>query len=416
MFKPISMFIGFRYTRAKRRNHFISFISLTSILGIALGILTLITVLSVMNGFDREIKKRVFDMVPAITVSSTESAIANWHEAEKLIRQSGEVTAVAPFVNAQVLITNAGYVRPAMIDGIEPNQEKTMSALSDKMVAGELSSLTPHGFGIVLGEDLARSLNAEVGDKITVVTPQVSLSPAGVIPRFKRFTVTGIFRSGGGFGFDMALAFVNLSDAQKLMELGSAVSGLHVNVKNVYNASQISQQLAGLLGPSAYVTNWTDTYGVLFHQISMEKTMMFFILLLIIAVAVFNLVSTLVMVVNDKESDIAILRTMGATPRMIMNIFIVQGAIVGIFGTLLGVIGGVALASNVTEVVKGIEALFHVRFLSASVYWVDYLPSELQWSDVFKICIVSLSLSLVATVYPALRAARTEPVEALRYE
>jgi lipoprotein-releasing system permease protein len=416
MFKPVSFYIGLRYTRAKRRNHFISFISLSSILGIALGILTLITVLSVMNGFDREIKKRVFDMVPAITVGNTTNAIGNWQEVEAVVRKSPLITAVAPFVNGQVMITNAGYVRPAMITGILPNEEKTMSALEDKMVAGKLSSLTPNFFGIVLGEDLARNLNAEVGDKITVITPQVSLSPAGVVPRFKRFIVTGIFHAGGGFGFDMALAFVNLSDAQKLFELGSAITGLHVNVKDIYDAPKVSQQLVNLLGPTSLVANWTDTYGVLFHQISMEKTMMFFILMLIIAVAVFNLVSTLVMVVNDKEADIAILRTIGATPRMIMNIFIVQGAIIGIFGTLLGVVGGVALALNVTEAVRWIETLFHVQFLSDTVYWVNYLPSELQWMDVIRISGVSLTLCLIATIYPAWRAARTEPVEALRYE
>lgn len=416
MFRPVSFFIGLRYTRAKRRNHFISFISLTSILGIALGILTLITVLSVMNGFDREIKKRVFAMVPPITVGSQTGAIADWKEAEQILQKAPNVLAVAPFVNGQVLITNSGVVRPAMVNGIIPTQEKTLSELEDKMIAGNLASLAPRQFGIVLGEELASSLGAEIGDKVTVVTPQASFSPAGVVPRFKRFTVTGIFRAGGGFGFDMGLAFINLSDAQKLMELGDSVTGLHVNIRDVYAAPTMSHELANLLGPEVYVSNWTNIYGVLFHQISLEKTMMFFILLLIIAVAVFNLVSTLVMVVNDKEADIAILRTIGATPGMIMKIFVVQGAIVGVFGTLIGVISGVALALNVTAVVKWIESIFHVQFLSASVYWVNYLPSELQWMDVLKISLVSLSLSLIATIYPAWRASKTEPVEALRYE
>lgn len=416
MFRPISVFIGLRYTRAKRRNHFISFISLTSMLGIALGILVLITVLSVMNGFDREIKKRVFGMVPPVTVSSISGHITNWEEANKIVQKAAEVVTTAPFVSGEVLLTNAGYVQPALITGIIPEEEKKISILASKMIAGNLNSLIPHEFGIVLGEDLANRLDAVVGDKITVVTPQASLSPAGVIPRFKRFTVIGIFHAGSGFGFDMSLSFINLYDAQKLFQLGTAVTGLHVSMNDVYAAPKLSQQLMDVLGPNARVTDWTDQFGAFFHAVSLEKTMMFFILMLIIAVAVFNLVSSLVMVVNDKQADIAILRTFGATPRMIMAIFIVQGAIVGIVGTLIGVIGGVVLALNVTDVVKGIENIFHVQFLSSSVYFVDYLPSQLQWVDVLKVSFASLFLSLIATVYPAWRASRTEPVEALRYE
>ena len=416
MFRPISVFIGLRYTRAKRRNHFISFISLTSMLGIALGILVLITVLSVMNGFDREIKKRVFDMVPPITVSSFNGYISNWQQAMSVVEKFPNVTAVAPFVSGQVLLTNSGYVQPAMISGINPSDEKKISELSEKIVAGSLSSLIPHQFGIILGEDLANRLDAQVGDKVTVVTPQVSLSPAGVIPRFKRFTLIGIFRAGSGFGFDVGLGFINISDAQKLFGMGASITGLHVGVKDIYAAPRMARELENSLGPNARVGNWSDQFGAIFHAISMEKTMMFFILLLIIAVAVFNLVSSLVMVVNDKQADIAILRTFGATPRMIMSIFIVQGAIVGVFGTILGVVGGIILALNVTELVKWIEAVFHVQFLSSSVYFVNYLPSELQLMDVIKISFAALSLSLIATIYPAWRAARTEPVEALRYE
>lgn len=416
MFKCISFFIGLRYTRAKRRNHFISFISLTSMLGIALGILALITVLSVMNGFDREIKNRVFGMVPAITVSSLQGYVSDWKGIESKLKKYPNITDVAPFINGQVLITNMGAVRPAVINGIDPSQEKSMSVLNSKMVAGKLSSLVPHGFGIILGEELANNLGAVMGDKVTVVTSQISLSPAGVVPRYKRFTVIGIFHAGSGFGFDMGLAFINLSDAQKLFELGSNVTGVHVNINNVYAAPHMAQELAGLFDSSILISNWSDQFGAFFHAVSLEKTMMFFILLLIIAVAVFNSTSTLVMVVNDKEADIAILRTIGATPGMIMRIFIVQGAIIGIIGTLLGVIGGISLALNVTEVVNWIEKVFHTQFLSASVYFVDYLPSELQWTDVLKISIVSLGLSLIATIYPAWRASRIEPVEALRYE
>jgi lipoprotein-releasing system permease protein len=242
------------------------------------------------------------------------------------------------------------------------------------------------------------------------------LYSAGVIPRFKRFTVTGIFRAGNGFGFDSAFAYINLSDAQKLFQLNTAVSGLHASLKDVYDAPSVTAQLTQKLTDTARVTNWTDQFGAFFHAIKLEKTMMFFILLLIIAVAVFNLVCTLVMVVNDKEADIAILRTMGATPGMIMTIFVVQGAIVGVFGTLVGIIGGIALALNVTALVNWIQTIFHVQFLSSSVYFVNYLPSELLWQDVVKISFAALLLSLIATLYPAWRASRTEPVEALRYE
>lgn len=416
MFRPLAVFIGLRYTRAKRRNHFISFISLMSIMGIALGVLVLITVLSVMNGFDREIKKRVFSLVPPITVSSIASKVINWQEAETILKKNPVVMNVAPFVSGQVLLTNDNVVQPAMLNGILPDEEKKMNALSDKMVQGKLTDLRPGQFDIVLGEDLANRLNAVVGDKITVMVPEVSVTPAGVVPRFKRFTVVGIFRVGGGFGFDTSLGFLQLSDAQRLLQLGKAVTGLHVNVKNVYTAPKIAKEMSAQLGSNAYVTDWTDTFGPLFFSISMEKKMMFFILMLIIAVAVFNLVSTLVMVVNEKTADIAILRTYGATPSMILSIFVVQGAVIGIVGTLAGVVGGVALALNVTRLVAWIERVFHIQFISANVYFVDYLPSQLLWGDVWRIGLAALILSLLATIYPAWRASCTEPVEALRYE
>lgn len=416
MFRPVSFFIGLRYTRAKRRNHFISFISLMSMLGIALGVVVLITVLSVMNGFDREIKNRVFSMWPALTISSATGAVSNWQELETILRKNPEITAVAPYVSGEVLLTNGGNVQPALVSGIDPKAEKQISELDQKVVDGNLANLKPGSFGIVIGEELATRLDVTVGDKITAITPQVSLTPAGTLPRFKRFTVAGIFHAGSGFGFDMALAYINLADAQKLYLLGSSVSGLHASIQNVYKAPELSMQLLQELTPGARIMNWTDQFGPFFHAVKLEKTMMFFILLLIIAVAVFNLVCTLVMVVNDKESDIAILRTFGATPKMIMSIFVVQGAIVGVIGTILGVIGGIALALNATNLVKWIEDVFHVNFFTNNAYIVNYLPSELQMNDLIIIASTALCLSLIATLYPAWRASRTEPVEALRYE
>lgn len=416
MFRPAALFIGLRYTRAKRRNHFISFISLVSMIGIALGVTVLITVLSVMNGFDREIKKRVFSMVPPITVSSVTGYVEGWQDLQKILKDFPEVTATAPFVNGEVLLSYSGGVQPAMVNGVLPDQEKNVSAVTTKMVAGKFADLKAGQFGIVLGENLADALGAKMGDKVTVVTPQVSLSPAGVIPRFKRFTVIGIFRAGGGFGFDRSFGFIHLTDSQKLLGLRNNVTGMHVNINDVYAAPRLAQQMLNQLTPTASVTTWADQFGEFFHAIQLEKTMMFLILLLILTVAAFNMVSTLVMVVNEKEADIAILRTFGATPNMIMNIFIVQGGLVGVFGTLLGVIGGVTLAMNVTDIVNGIEHIFHVQFLSSNVYFVNYLPSQIEWLDVLKISLASLLLSLIATIYPAWRASKMDPVESLRYE
>lgn len=416
MFKPAALFIGLRYIRAKRRNHFISFISLVSMIGIALGVMVLITVLSVMNGFDREIKERVFTMVPPITVSSITNYVTNWQELQKTLNDFSFVKSSAPFVTGEVLMSYGSGVQPAMLSGILPEEEKKVIAVGNKMLEGKIDSLKPGQFGIILGETLASRLDVKLGDKITVVTPQVSLTPVGVIPWSKRFTVVGIFRAGGGFGFDAGLTFIHLQDAQKLFGLKTYVTGLHLSVNDVYQAPMLAKQLMRELSPTASISTWADQFGEFFHAIQLEKTMMFFILLLIVAVAAFNLVSTLVMVVNEKQSDIAILRTYGATPQMIMAIFVIQGGLAGFFGTFIGVLGGLLLAFNVTSLVNWIEHIFNVQFLSSSVYFVNYLPSKVEWFDVAEIAIASLCLSLVATLYPAWRAAKMDPVEALRYE
>lgn len=416
MFRPVSLFLGLRYTRAKRRNHFISFISFSSMLGIALGVTVLITVLSVMNGFDQEIKNRIFEFAPQVTVRDVTGNIENWHNLATTLQKVPGVLAAAPFASGQGMLTSQDNVYPALINGILPSQEKSVSKISQKMVTGSFADLKPGKFGIILGTALANNLGAMLGSKVTVVTPEATISPAGILPNFKRFTVVGIFHAGNGFGFDTQLAYIDLKDAQALFEMNDAVSGIQLKINNLYAAPTITQKIANMVTNDYFITNWTMDYGPLFKAIQLEKTMMFCILLLIVAVAAFNLVASLVMVVNDKQADIAILRTFGAAPQTIMNSFIVQGFIIGLVGTLMGLIGGILLALNVTTIVSWIEHLFNIQLLSSSIYYVNYLPSQLLWSDVVRVCLAAFLLCLLATLYPAWRAAKTQPAEALRYE
>ncbi|MCC5792345.1 MAG: lipoprotein-releasing ABC transporter permease subunit [Legionellaceae bacterium] len=414
MFKSLPLFIGWRYTRAKKRNHFVSFISLSSMLGIALGVMVLITVLSVMNGFDEEIHKRFFGMAPEVTVNGSGGDISDWQTLAKNLAAVPGVKAVAPFVGGQGMMSYQGQVLPMVLTGIVPAQEEKVSNLQEKLLAGDLERLRP--FGMVIGRGLADSLGLRIGDKVTVMIPQASVTPAGMIPRFKRFTVQGVFSAGSGFNFDSKLAFIDMGDAQKLFQLGEAVSGLKLKIDNIYNAPNMAMQLARQLGDAYQVGDWTQQFGAFFQAIKMEKTMMFFILLLIIAVAAFNLVSSLVMVVNDKQAEIAILRTIGATPRLILAIFIVQGMMVGILGVTMGLLGGLLLASNAPAIVEWLQHVFHVQVLSSNIYFVDYLPSKIMLSDLVKISSMALFMSFLATIYPAWRASRTQIAEALHYE
>lgn len=414
MFKPLPLYIGLRYTRAKKKNHFVSFISLSSMLGIGMGVMVLLTVLSVMNGFDDEIHKRFFGMAPEITISGQDGKMDDWEGLEKSLKQTPGVTAIAPYVGGQGLLTHEGQVVPVVLTGILPAQEEAVTHLKEKLLLGDVNELAH--FGIILGQGLAVNLGVSVGDQVTVMIPEATVTPAGMIPRFKRFTVRGIFSAGTGFNFDTKLAFIHITDAQKLMQLGQSVSGLKLKIQDVYQAPVMSEQLATQLGESYQVGNWTDQFGAFFKAVKMEKTMMFLILLLIIAVAAFNLVSSLVMVVNDKQAEIAILRTIGARPSTILWIFIIQGMMVGVVGTVLGLIGGVALASNATTIVNRLQSLFDVHLLSSSIYFVDYLPSKILASDVLEICVMALLMSFVATIYPAWRASKTVIAEALHYE
>jgi lipoprotein-releasing system permease protein len=416
VFKPIAACIGLRYTRAKRRNSFISFISLASMLGIALGVAVLITVLSVMNGFNYEIKSRLFSMANQVTVSRFDGYLYDWQTLSKEVNKSPNVVASAPLVRAQGMLSQSGITAPVMITGVLPREEMAVSDLASNLQQGSFESLTPKSYHIIIGEGLAAALGVGVGDKVVLLTPQASASPLGVMPRFKQFTISGIFFVDGNAVLNQGAAFINLHDAQLLYQMDDAVSALRLRVSDLYVAPAVAEALQNTLPVDYMISDWTQEYGDYFQAIKMEKTMIFLILVLIVAVATFNLVSTLVMVVNDKQADIAILRTFGATPRMIMNIFIVQGAIVGFVGTFLGLIGGILLALNASAVVNFLQTILHRKFISSSMYFIDYLPSRLLWTDVWQICSIALVLSLLATLYPAWQASRTQPAEALRYE
>ena len=415
MFRPLAIYIGLRYTRAKRRNHFISFISLASMIGIALGITVLITVLSVMNGFDYQIKNRLFSMAPQVTITNSEN-ITSWSKLAKHVEETPTVVNSAPFVSGQGMVSSAGVASGVFFTGILPKAESLISTVGTKMLSGKMESLTPDSFGIVIGADLAAHLGVSLGDKIVLIIPEVNMTPIGLVPRYKRCTVVGVFQTGGNDGLDSGAVFLHLNDAQKLLQLGNKVTGLRIKVKDLYDAPKVSTSLREKLPETYSVSDWTENYGTLFKAIQMEKRMMFIILLFIIAVATFNLVSSLVMAVNDKQADIAILRTLGASPKTIMGIFMVQGTVIGLFGTILGVIGGILLAINAPYLVNLIETLFHVKFISSSIYFIDYLPSKLELADVVNIALISLFMSLLATLYPAWRAAKTNPAEALRYD
>jgi lipoprotein-releasing system permease protein len=414
MFRPLSFYIGLRYTAAKRRNHFISFISLTSMLGLMLGVAVLIIVLSVMNGFDRELKQRILGMVPHATIQGASGPLEDWEEIDRRVQEHPRVLAAAPFIQGQGMVTGGGDVRGVMFSGIVPEQEATVSIIENHFIEGNLDQLKSGEFGIIIGRLMANSLRLQVGDKLTVVLPEASVTPAGVLPRLKRFTVKGIFSVGAELDGNYAL--IHMDDAARLMRTGGRAEGVRLLVDDLFAAPRVVNQIARDLGGRYYVSDWTRTHGNLFQAIRMEKTMIGLLLMFIVAVAAFNIVSTLVMVVTDKTADIAILRTMGATPGRIMRIFIIQGAVIGIFGTLMGTALGIFGALNISGFISWLEGLMGHQFLSADVYFISYLPSQLQWQDVAIISSAGMVMSLLATIYPAWRASRVEPAEALRYE
>jgi lipoprotein-releasing system permease protein len=415
MFQPYYAFIGYRYTRAKRKNHFISFIALTAMIGIALGVAVLITVLSVMNGFSREIRTQMLNGAPHITVQSFDGqSLLHWDSPLEKIKHFPGVLDLAPYIQGQGMLSHSGRIQGVWVKGIAETQQQVFP-LNQYLIAGDMDAFKAGGFGIYLGKQLALSLNLQVGDKVTLIVPEAQVSLAGVSPRLKRFTLLGIFEMGT-FS-DSTYAFIHLDDAAKLFRYSDhRISGIQLKVNDELNAASIANKLRIVLGNHYEVSDWMQSNGSYLSAIQMEKTVMTFILLLIVAIAAFNLVSGLVMLVTDKRPDIAILRTLGARAHQVMGIFMVQGSIIGIMGIAIGLILGVTLALNVTDWVNWIERTFHIRLFQKEVYAVSCLPSQLQWSDVVEVCMWSLGFSFISTLYPAYRASKIRPAEALRYE
>ena len=384
-------------------------------LGIALGVAALITVLSVMNGFQKELRSRILGVASHVQISGADNTLSGWEKIAADSKLQKNVVAAAPYVMAQAMLALDSNVGGAIIRGIEPELEDQVADIGAHMKNGKLADLKAGEFGIVLGSELARGLHAFPGDKVVLISPQGQVTPAGLIPRLKQFKVVGIFEVGM-FEYDNGLALIHLADAQKLYRMAGKVSGVRLKLDDLFQAPKVARDLTTMISADAYISDWTRSHANFFRAVQIEKTVMFVILLLIVAVAAFNIVSTLVMVVTDKQSDIAILRTLGASPKSIMQIFMVQGSLIGVFGTLIGVVVGVLLAKNIDVVVPTIERAFGVAFLDKSVYYISELPSELIWRDVGLIALVSFVLTLLATIYPSWSASRIKPADALRYE
>jgi lipoprotein-releasing system permease protein len=415
MSSPYELFVGLRYTRAKRRNHFISFISAASMAGIAIGVMALIVVLSVMNGFERELRVRILGMASHATISAVEGGMQDWQDVARQAQVNPEIEGVAPYVEGEGMLRIGNELSGTLLRGVLPEAEVQVSEIGNHMKAGELADLKAGTFNMVLGSELAQSLGVTVGDKVDLMIPQASVTPAGVLPRFRRFTVSGVFEIGM-YEFDRGLVLINLNDAAALYRMGDGVTGLRLKLHDMFQAPRVARELADTLPGVYFVSDWTRQHSNFFRAVRTEKMVMFIILSLIVGVAAFNIVSTLVMVVQDKQADIAILRTLGAAPRSIMAVFMVQGSIIGVVGTVVGVALGVLLALNVETLVPLLELATGHEFLSPDVYYISELPSELKLSDVIKIGALSLALGLFSTLYPAWRASRVQPAEALRYE
>lgn len=414
MFRPLSIFIGLRYTRAKRRKNFISFISMTSMIGLALGVLAMIVVLSVMNGFQREMSSRILGMVPHAMIQGVKP-LDDWQPVAVAAMKNPEVLAAVPFTELDGMLSYKGMMQPIQISGVDPAREGEVSIVADHIVQGRLDDLKPGEFGVVVGEITARRFRLNVGDKITLIVPEVSSAPGGITPRMQRLNVVGVFKVGAEL--DGSMGLINAADAAEMQRWQPGqVQSVRLKLKDLYTAPEVSAAIVKDLGAGYKADDWTHTQGSLFSAMKMEKTMIGLLLLMIVAVAAFNIIATLIMVVNDKGADIAILRTIGATPRQIMGIFMVQGTVIGVAGTLIGGILGVIAAINVSAIVGWVERISGQHIFTSDVYFISNLPSELQGGDVALICGAGLMLSFLATIYPAYRASQIEPAHALRYE
>lgn len=415
MSSPFELWVGRRYVRSRSNNSFVSLISAISMLGIAIAVTVLIVVMSVVNGFERELQDRLLAMTSHATIEDVDGKLASSDELMSIATQNVRVTGAAPYVDGQALLVFEKQISGAGLRGIDPQREADVSGIGSVMQSGELASLAAGEFNIILGVELAESLEVAIGDKVTVTLAQGVVTPAGVVPRTKRFTVSGFYRVGM-YEFDRRLAFINLRDAQKLYRLRDDVTGVRLAVSDIYDAPAIVREVAMQHGQLVLVGDWTRRHVNFFKSIQITKSILFVILLMVIGVAAFNIVSTLVMVVKDKQSDIAILRTAGARPASILKIFVTQGSIVGVVGTLAGVAAGVLLALNLETIIGFFESAFGIKFLAADVYFISDLPSDLQWGDVIRIAAIALALALLSTLYPAWVAAKTSPAEALRYD
>ena len=416
MFQPYEFFIGLRYICAKRRNNFISFISLISIFGIAIGVWALITIMSVMNGFESELRNRILGMASHATISDYSGVLQDWDSILERVKDHKEVLGAAPYVEGQLMLSSGGKLGGAIIRGILPQHEGEVADVENKMLAGRIDDLQAGKWNIILGKELAYSLRLKLGDKVTAITPQTNITAAGFMPRLKTFTVSGVFELGM-HEYDSALVFMHSQDAAKLFRMPEgSVTGVRLKLTDMFNARQTAQKVAETLGETYWIDDWTRRHSSFFSAIETERMVMFIILILIVAVAAFNIISTLIMVVTDKQADIAILRTLGASPHNIMKIFMVQGTMVGVIGTIIGMIAGAISGTYIGEVIAAIEVLFDFKFLAADVYYISDLPSELRLENVLVAGLCAFVISILATIYPAWRATQVQPAEALRYE
>ncbi|MCJ1884468.1 lipoprotein-releasing ABC transporter permease subunit [Pseudomonas sp. LA21] len=415
MFRPLSIFIGTRYTRAKRRNHYISFISLTSMIGLALGVLAMIVVLSVMNGFQKEMRSRILGMVPHAVLQQASGPLDDWQHVAEAAKKNPQVVGAVPYTQVDGMLSYKGLMQPIEVDGVDPALETQVSIIGQHMVQGRLEDLKATEFGVVIGEITARRFHVAVGDSLLLIVPEPSTAPGGITPRMQRLNVVGVFKVGAEL--DSTLALIHVDDAASLMRWQPGqVQSVRIALKDLFQAPDIGAAIAKQLGDGYRSVDWTHTQGSLFSAMKMEKTMIGLLLLLIVAVAAFNIIATLIMVVADKRADIAILRTLGATPKQIMAIFMVQGTVIGLIGTVIGCVLGVLAAYNVTAIVSTLERIAGTHVFNSDIYFINYLPSDPQITDIVLICVAALSMSFLATLYPAWRAASTQPAESLRYE